>query len=110
MASAGRLAGPAAIPNTITTVFTATGPTVLKSFDGCNTVQAAVGLFIHLVPSGGSATPANALRYGTRIAPATDPAGGFWWEGEIVLAAGDTIQVRGSVVGLTLTHLSGVTL
>ena len=91
----------------LATAYTVPGATttILKSFDICNTTASTLTVRVHLVPSGGSASAANALLYDYPI-----PGKGlFGWEGEQVLATGATIQVSGSGAGCTITA-SGVQL
>lgn len=94
----------AAITAGTTTVYTVPSSTrtMLKDIDVCNTTAGALTVNVHLVPSAGTATTANALFYGASINANTT----LQWSGVQVLNAGDTIQVQGSGLGLTI-HASG---
>lgn len=94
----------AAVTAGTTTVYTvpASTRTMVKEIDICNTTGAALTINVHLVPSGGSATTANALFFGASISANTT----LQWSGVQVLNAADTIQVQGSGLGLTI-HASG---
>lgn len=97
--------GQAAITGVIATLYTvpASTRTLLKDFDICNTTAGALTVDVHLVPSGGSATTANALLYGYSInANAT-----LQWSGTQVMNVSDTIQVKASGVGCTITASGG---
>lgn len=97
--------GQAAITNVIATLYTVpvNTRTLLKDFDICNTTAGALTVDVHLVPSGGSATTANALLYGYSInANAT-----LQWSGTQVLNAGATIQVKASGAGCTINASGG---
>lgn len=104
--TAKRLAEPSALTTSPVTKYTvpALTTTALKSLDGCNPAAAQSQLWLYIVPTGDSAVDANALVAGL-IVP---PNGRFWWEGEIILNAGDTLQAKSVPAGLTLTHASGV--
>jgi hypothetical protein len=94
----------AAITAGTTTVYTvpASTRTMLKDIDICNTTGGALTVNVHLVPSAGAAGTGNALFYGAAIAANTT----LQWSGVQVMNAGDTIQVQGSGLGLTI-HASG---
>lgn len=97
--------GQAAITGSIATLYTvpASTRTLLKDIDICNTTAGALTVDVHLVPSGGSATTANALLYGYSInANAT-----LQWTGTQVMNASDTIQVKASGLGCTITASGG---
>jgi len=76
--------------------------TFLKSIDICNTTAGALGFYLSIVPSGGTAGTSNALFNNKSIATNDTTH----WAGVQILNAGDTIQVKGSGTGLTV-HISG---
>lgn len=95
----------AAVTAGTTTIYTvpALTRTMVKELDICNTTAGTLTLNVHLVPSAGSATTANALFYGASISANTT----LQWSGLQVLNAGDTIQVQGSGLGLTINASGG---
>jgi hypothetical protein len=94
-----------AITGSTTTVYTvpASTRTMVKEIDICNTTGGALTVNVHLVPSGGSAGTSNALLYGTSI----NANSTLQWSGVQVMNAGDTIQVQGSALGLTILASGG---
>lgn len=99
----GKQLGQAAITAGYTTIYTTpTTPatrTFLKTMDICNTTAGALGLYLHLVPSGGSAATTNAVYYNTSVAANTT----LQWHSCHIMNSGDTIQIKGSGTGLTIT-------
>lgn len=97
--------GQAAITAAYTTVATVGSAKriYVKDIDVCNTTSGALTVTIHLVPNGASATTSNALFYGSSIA-AND---NLQWTGTQIMNEGDTIQVKASAVGLTVTISGG---
>jgi hypothetical protein len=97
--------GQAAITAAYTTIYTApiSTRTYVKQFDVCNTTGGALTLYLHIVPSGGTADTSNAIYYGTAVGV----NGVLKWTGVQVMNAGDTIQVKGSATGLTITASGG---
>lgn len=95
----------AAVTAGTTTIYTvpASTRTMIKEMDICNTTAGTLTLNLHLVPSGGSATTANALFYGASISANTT----LQWSGVQVLNVGDTIRVQGSGLGLTINVSGG---
>lgn len=95
----------AAITAGTTTVYTvpASTRTMLKEIDICNTTAGALTVNVHLVPSAGTAGTGNALFYGTSI----NANSTLQWSGVQVMNAGDTIQVQGSGLGLTILASGG---
>ena len=93
--------GQAAITGTIATLYTApTGVrTFVKDLNICNTGATSVTVNVHLVPSGGSATTANAILYGYTITGNTT----YRWTGVQIMNEAGTIQIKGSTTGLTIT-------
>lgn len=94
----------AAITTGTTTIYTVPASTraLVKDIDICNTTGGALTVNLHLVPSAGTAGTGNALLYGTSINANTT----LQWTGVQVMNAGDTIQVQGSGLGLTV-NISG---
>lgn len=95
----------AAVTAGTTTIYTvpASTRTMIKEMDICNTTAGTLTLNVHLVPSGGSPTTANALFYGASISANTT----LQWSGVQVLNVGDTIRVQGSGLGLTINVSGG---
>lgn len=95
----------AAVTAGTTTIYTtpALTRTMVKDIDLCNTTAGALTVNVHLVPSGGAAGTGNALLYGTSIAANTT----LQWTGVQVMNAGDTIQVQGSGLGITVSVSGG---
>lgn len=80
--------------------------TILKSMDFVNTSSSAATLTVYVVPTGGSASAANALISGRSIA-GNDNLG---WEGEMVLNAGDFIVAVAGTTSVINAFLNGVEL
>lgn len=97
--------GQAALTTTIATIYTAPAltRTFFKQMDVANTTAGAVTVNIHLVPSGGTASTANAIYYEYSIAS----KGTLSWNGTHVLNTGDSIQAKASATGITLTASGG---
>lgn len=97
--------GQQAITTSYATVYTtpALSRTFLKEFDIINTTAAIVHIYVHLVPSGGSANTANAMFYYNALPAYTT----MQWTGSQVMNAGETIQVKASAVGCTITASGG---
>jgi hypothetical protein len=77
--------------------------TFIKDINVCNTTGGAVTVNVHLVPSGGTADTTNALVYGYSIG-----ATSYWQRtGSQIMNAGDTIQVKASATGTTITISGG---
>jgi hypothetical protein len=77
--------------------------TYVKQFDIANTTGGALSVFIHLVPTAGSAGTGNALVFNVTIAANST----LQWKGVQIMDAGDTIQVKASAVGCTITASGG---
>jgi hypothetical protein len=77
--------------------------TYVKDLDIINTTVAAIGIYVSLVQTGGSAGTSNALFYNTQLPPNTI----VQWAGSQVLNEGDTIQVKASASGCTITVSGG---
>ena len=89
------------------TVYTVPGSTiaVIKSLDIANLQNTPTGVFIHLVPNGGSAGIDNALMYGLQV-----PAFGMasWTGAQILDTPGDFIYARCGADGHFCVSVSGV--
>lgn len=77
--------------------------TYLKQFDIANTTGGALSVFIHLVPAAGSVGTDNALVYNVSVAALNT----LQWTGVQILDEGDTIQIKASAVGCTITASGG---
>jgi hypothetical protein len=97
--------GQAAITTGYTTIYTApaTTRTYVKDMDIINTTSAIIGIYISLVPSGGTAGTSNALFYNVQLPANTI----VQWAGSQILNEGDTIQVKASTTGCTITVSGG---
>lgn len=106
--TAKRLGGPVQPGTGVSTAYTvpAATTTILKSMDFCNTGTAAVSLNVYIVPSGGTASAANAMMSSLSIPNASNEG----WEGEMVLNTGDTIQHSASVAASITAFYNGVEL
>lgn len=93
--------GQAAITGSIATLYTVPASTraFVKDMDICNTTAGALTVDVHLVPSGGSAGTSNAILYGYSI----NGNATLQWTGTQIMNAGDTIQVKASGLGCTVT-------
>lgn len=97
--------GQEAITTSYTTVYTTpdSSRTIVKEFDIINTTAGALDIYVSIVPSGGSAGTSNALFYGNSLPAHTT----MQWTGTQVMDAGDTIQVKASNTGCTITVSGG---
>ena len=97
--------GQAAITTSYATIYTvpAATRTYVKDIDVVNTTSATIGIYISLVPSGGTAGTSNALFYNTPLPLNTI----VQWAGSQIINEGDTIQVKASAVGCTITVSGG---
>ena len=97
--------GQAAITTGYTTLYTTplVTRTYLKDFDIINTTAATVRIYVHIVPSGASATTANALLYNNALPPYTT----MQWTGSQIMNIGDTLQIKASATGCTITASGG---
>jgi len=93
--------GQAALTTSYVTIYTtpANTRTFVKDLDIVNTTGATIGIYVSLVPSGGTAGTSNALFYNTPLPLNTI----VQWAGSQILNAGDTIQVKASATGCTIT-------
>jgi hypothetical protein len=97
--------GQAALTTTIATIYTvpALSRAFFKQMSVVNTTAGAVTVNIHLVPSGGAASTANAIYFEYSIAA----KGTLDWNGMHVLNTGGTIQAKASATGITITASGG---
>lgn len=95
----------AAITTSYVSIYTAptNTRTYVKDINVCNTSGGALTVYISLVPDGGTAGTSNALFYNFSIAANTT----YQWSGVQILDAGETIQVKASNTGLTITISGG---
>lgn len=97
--------GQAAMTTSYATLYTvpATVRTFVKEIDIINTTAAIVHVYVSLVPDGGTAGTSNALLYYNALPAYTT----LQWTGAQILNEGDTIQVKASAVGCTITASGG---
>lgn len=97
--------GQAAITTGYTTVYTvpAATRTYIKDFDISNTTAATVYIYVSIVPTLGTAGTANALFYSNALPANTT----IQWTGSQVMMTGDTLQVKASGTGCTITASGG---
>jgi hypothetical protein len=97
--------GQAAITTGFTTVYTApvNTRTYIKDINICNTTGISCTVSVCLVPSLGSAGAGNALIYDL-VLFGSDL---YRWQGVQIINAGDTIQVKASASGATITISGG---
>ena len=97
--------GQAAITTSYATLYTAPTGTraYVKGMDICNTTGSSIGIYVSFVPSAGSAGTDNAVFYNAAL-PAYST---LQWCGMQILNAGDTIQVKASATGCTITASGG---
>jgi len=97
--------GQAALTTSAATLYTTPALTraLVKEISVVNTTGAAATFDVYLVPSGGTAGTTNALFYQQPLAAKAT----LQWNGLQVLNAGQTIQVKASVSGLTVVSSGG---
>lgn len=97
--------GQAAVTTSYATLYTvgASKRALLKTIDVCNTTASDILIYLHLVPSGGSAGTTNALFYMATIAA----YGNLQYTGCQVMNPGDFISVKASLAGCTITASGG---
>ena len=71
---------------------------LVKDINICNTTAGVLTVDLCVVPSGGTVGASNAILYAATIAANTS----YRWQGLIVMNPGDSLQIRGSAVGLTV--------
>jgi hypothetical protein len=93
--------GQAAVTGTIATLYTVPVGfrTFVKDLNICNTTSGAVTVNVHLVPKAGTAGTGNAILYGYSIAANAT----YRWTGVQIMNEEETIQIKGSTTGLTIT-------
>lgn len=89
--------------NTVLYTTPALTRTFVKDIDICNTTPAPILVRIFLVPSAGSPAAGNAIAYDWLVAALST----VQWAGSQLLYAGDTIQIRASAPGVTVTASGG---
>jgi hypothetical protein len=99
----GQAAMTASYATIYTTPSTPVTRTYVKDITICNTTAGTLSVYVSLVPSGGSAGASNALFYGNSLAANTT----VQWTGSQIMNAGDTIQVKASNTGCTVTVTGG---
>ena len=77
--------------------------TYVKNIDICNTNGSSQRFYIHLVPKGNSASGGNALFYNAPINGNTT----VQWTGSEILTEGDTIVIKATTVGISVTITGG---
>lgn len=97
--------GQANITTGYTTLYTAPAATrtYVKAMDICNTTASPIRVYVSLVPSSGSASASNAIFYNASL----DGYSTLQWCGMQILNAGDTIQMKASAAGCTITASGG---
>lgn len=97
--------GQAAMTTSYVTLYTVPAglKTFLKDFDIVNTTGASIGIYVSLVPVGGTAGASNAIFYNNNLPAYTT----MQWCGSQVLTEGVTIQIKASAVGCTMTATGG---
>lgn len=99
--------GQAAMTTSYATIYTVpSNPatrTYVKDITIVNTTSSAIGIFVNFVPSGGSASAANAVFYNNALPGNTT----VQWTGSQILNSGGTVQVKGSSAGCTVTVTGG---
>jgi len=95
----------AEMPTTYVTVYTVppNTRTYVKDIDICNTTAGSLRFYVNLVPSGKTAVAANGLFYNAPINANTT----VQWTGSQILTAGDTIQVKASAAGISISVTGG---
>jgi hypothetical protein len=93
--------GQAAITTGATTLYTTPASTraMVKEIDVVNTTAAAATFDVYLVPVSGTAGTSNAMFYQQPL----NAKETLQWNGLQVMNAGETIQVKASVTGMTIT-------
>ena len=106
LAGTDQLAPPTGGTTSYVTIYTAPTGVIgrIAEIDICNSNSGAATFSINLVPSGGTAGTANALFYNAPINGNTT----VQWTGGLALNAGDTVQVKASVTGITFNVSGGI--
>lgn len=97
--------GQAAITTSYATLYTVpvTTKTYVKDIDIINTTAATIHIYVSLVPKAGTAGTANALLYYNAIPAYTT----MQWTGSQIMNEEETIQVKASATGCTITASGG---
>jgi hypothetical protein len=97
--------GQAAMTTSYTTLYTTplVTRTYVKDFDIINTTGATVRIYVHLVPAGSLTGTTNALLYNNALPAYTT----MQWTGSQIMNPGDTLQIKASAVGCTITASGG---
>jgi hypothetical protein len=77
--------------------------TYVKDITVCNTTSSSINIYVSLVPAGGTVGTANAIFYNTALPGGTT----VQWTGSQILDTSDTIQVKASATGCTITVTGG---
>ena len=96
-------AGAAAVSATILYTATSTSSTHINTINVCNTASTTATFSLHLVPSGGTASAANAVFFNVSIAPNST----MLWTGTLVLPINGTIRASASVTSVTIMIAGG---
>lgn len=97
--------GRAAITTSYATIYTTPADvrTFVKDMDIVNTTAASIDVYVSFVPSGGTAGTSNAIFYASPLPAYTT----LQWCGSQILNAAETIQVKASASGCTITVSGG---
>ena len=97
--------GQAAITTSYATIYTCptNTKTYVKEFDIINTTSAIIYIYVSLVPVSGTAGTSNALFYNNALPANTT----MQWTGTQILETGQTLQVKASATGCTITASGG---
>jgi len=76
----------------------------INTINICNTAGAVATFSIYIVPSGGTASAANAIFYNNSIAANTTTT---LWSGVLIIPAGGTIQASASATTVTFNIAGG---
>ena len=97
-----------AATTSVSTLYTANSKIAahLNTINICNTAGAAASFSIFIVPSGGTAGPANAVFYNCAIAANTTTL----WTGTLIIPAGGTLQASASATTVTFNIAGGASI
>jgi hypothetical protein len=97
--------GQAAMTTSYATIYTTpvNTRTYIKDITVVNTGSSSVSIYVSLVASSGTAGTSNAIFYGNALPGNTT----VQWTGSQIINAGDTIQVKASATGCTITVTGG---
>jgi hypothetical protein len=106
LAGTDQLAPPTGGTTSYVTIYTAPAGVIgrISEIDICNGNATAASFYIHLIPAGGTASTSNALFYNAPINGNTT----VQWTGGLALNAGDFVQVKASVTGITFNVSGGI--